>query len=90
MQRTNQIGGDRPETIFKTNDLYFAAFLQASGVRMIRTEREGTGKKVAFVFDTSIVNFQELKNDYFAQTAKIAALPYANTVKNLKAICHLT
>jgi hypothetical protein len=73
---------------FRTSDLYFAAYLQVAGVSMVRTERNGQGK-VSFVFDPTISNIDELKNAWFAQTGKVAGLPYANAVKALKSICHM-
>ena len=78
--------GDLSE--FRTHDLYFAAYLQTSGVPLSTTQRESGGRKVAFVFDVSAVNVQELKNGYYNQSGRIPALPYANNIKNLKALCH--
>jgi len=77
-----------PDNEFRTSDLYFAAYLQVAGVTMTRHDRNGTGK-VSFIFDTSISNMDELKNAWFSQTGKVAALPYANAVKTLKSICHM-
>lgn len=73
---------------FLTSDLYFAAYLQVAGVAMTRTERNGNGK-ISFVFDPTISNIDELKNAWFAQTGKVAALPFANAIKILKSICHM-
>lgn len=73
---------------FRTSDLYFAAYLQVAGVAMTRTERNGSGK-VSFVFDPSISNIEELKHAWFAQSGKVAALPYANAIKTLKSVCHM-
>lgn len=72
---------------FRTPDLYFAAYLQVAGVELRKTDRENG--RVYFVFDISICNIDELKNGWFAQTAKVAALPYSNAIKNLKSICHM-
>jgi hypothetical protein len=77
-----------PENEFRTSDLYFAAYLQVAGVTMTRTDRNGSGK-VSFIFDTSISNIEELKNAWFSQVGKVAALPYANAVKTLKSVCHM-
>jgi hypothetical protein len=74
---------------FRTHDLYFAAYLQVAGVQMLRADRNGSGK-VAFVFDTSICNLEELQTAWFNQTGKVAALPYSHAVKSLKSICHMT
>jgi len=73
---------------FRTSDLYFAAYLQVAGVIMSRTDRAGNGK-VTFIFDTSISNVDELKNAWFSQSGKVAALPYANAIKTLKSVCHM-
>lgn len=73
---------------FATSDLYFAAYLQTAMVPMKRTPRNGNGK-VSFVFDTTVVNIHELRQAWFSQTGKIAALPFANNIKSLKSICHM-
>ncbi len=76
------------ENEFRTSDLYFAAYLQVAGVPMVRTDKNGNGK-VSFIFDTSIANLDELRNGWFGQTGKVAALPYANSIKTLKSLCHM-
>lgn len=73
---------------FRTSDLYFAAYLQVAGAPMTRTDRNGAGK-VAFIFDTSVINIQELKMAWYNQQGRIPALPYANAIKNLKSVCHM-
>jgi hypothetical protein len=78
-----------PETSdFRTSDLYFAAYLQTAGVPMLRTERNGSGK-VSFVFDATVSNINELKNAWFSHQGRIPALPYANSIKTLKSVCHM-
>lgn len=76
------------ESEYRTSDLYFAAYLQVAGTKLLRTDRNATGK-VSFIFDTSISNIEELKNGWFAMTAKVEALPYANSIKTLKSLCHM-
>ena len=73
---------------FRTNDLYFAAYLQVAGVRMTSTERDQRNR-VIFVFDDSIANIPELKRAWFNHTGKVAALPYAHAIKSLKSVCHM-
>lgn len=77
-----------PTPEFKTSDLYFAAYLQVAGVRMAKTERNGSGK-LTFCFDLSISNIDELKQAWFSQEGRVPALPYANAIKSLKAQCHM-
>lgn len=73
---------------FSTSDLYFAAYLLVAGVRMLRTDRNN-GPKFSFVFDTTVSNIEELKNAWFTQTGKVAALAYANQIKTLKSAVHM-
>jgi hypothetical protein len=73
---------------FRTSDLYFAAYLQVAAVPMIRTERNGNGK-VSFIFDTSVSNIEELRTAWFNRSGRVQALPYADTIKSLKSICHM-
>ena len=72
---------------FRTPDLYFAAYLQTAGVEMKSTVREGG--RVYFIFDTAIVNVEELKTAWFNNTGRVPALPYANAIKSLKSVCHM-
>jgi hypothetical protein len=72
---------------FRSPDLYFASYLQTAGVEMIRTDKENG--RVYFVFDATIANIDELKTAWFNNTGKVAALPYANSVKALKSIVHM-
>jgi len=76
------------DTEFKTSDLYFAAYLQVAGVPMKRTDRNGGGK-MSFVFDQTVSNVTELKTAWATSAGKVAALPYANAIKNLKSLCHM-
>ena len=73
---------------FRTNDLYFAAYLKVAGAFMQQTVRE-PGGKVFFCFDKTVSNIEELKAAWFNHSGRVAALPYANEIKNLKSICHM-
>lgn len=73
---------------YNTTDLYFAAYLQAASVPMIRTDRRGNGRLV-FVFDSTMSNIEELKTAWFNQSGKVSAQIYASAIKNLKHICHM-
>lgn len=71
---------------YKTADLYFAAFLKTADVKFLDTEREGD--RVFFVFEKTD-NIRDLKAQYFARTARVVALSYADEVKALKALTHM-
>lgn len=73
--------------IYKTSDLYWAAFLKVAGVPLKDTEKEN--RKVLFVFEDpggSII--KDLKEDYFMDRAKVQALSYSQSLKALKALIH--
>ena len=72
---------------YRTADLYYAAFLKAAGVPFLETEREG--ERVTFVFE-KVEGIRDLKNGFFTRTAKLAAMSYADEIKALKALTHLT
>lgn len=72
---------------FRTPDLYYAAYLQTAGVEMIRTDRDGG--RVYFVFDTSLGNMEELKTAWINNTGKVAAQPYAYSIRSLKSVVHM-
>jgi len=78
--------GISPE--FKTSDLYFAAYLKTAGASMKRTERS-EGGKVMFVFDTSIVNIEELTQGWVNDTGKVSANSFSFNIKSLKSVCHM-
>jgi hypothetical protein len=74
---------------FMTNDLYFAAYLQVAGAPMQKAAKQTSGR-ISFLFDSSVVNIEELKTAWYNNTGKVPALPYANAVKSLKHLCHIT
>jgi hypothetical protein len=65
---------------FATTDLYFAAFLQARGVKLLRTTREGS--RVTFAFDG--VEAPVLRDEWFAMSGMVNGPGYANAIRNLK------
>jgi hypothetical protein len=72
---------------YHTTDLYFAAYLQVAGAPMQKAAKQGG--RISFVFNCDVVNIDELRTAWFNQTGKVSALAYANTIKNLKHLCHM-
>jgi hypothetical protein len=72
----------------KTSDLYFAAYLQCMGCKVIKTEKEGT--KTIFIFEDE-QNRVDIKENYFNEAVEsaIPCLQYANTVRSLKTLCYV-
>jgi hypothetical protein len=73
--------------LLKTSDLYFAAFLQCSNCKVIKTEKEGSKTNFTFEDDTHL----DLKDAYFNETTEsaIPALKYANAIRSLKTFCYV-
>jgi len=72
---------------YSTTDLYFAAFLKSSGVKLLRTERDKNDfKRIYFIFD-KLGTFDELKLSWQNDTGTVLAQTYANSIRHLKSIC---
>jgi hypothetical protein len=67
-----------------TSDLYFAAFLQSAGCKIIETKRDTENKNI-FVFEDE-QGRKTLSGSYFNQdeASAIPALRYANAIRSLK------
>lgn len=74
-------------TGYRTSDLYYSAYLKVAGVPHIGTEREGG--RVFFIFENSDA-LRDLKDQYFNRTAKVPALTYADEIKAMKVLTHMS
>jgi hypothetical protein len=72
---------------YKTSDLYFAAFLKVAGVKFVEAVREGD--RIVYIFEDA-EGLRDLKNSYFNRTGKVVAMNYADEVKAMKALIHMT
>jgi len=71
--------------VYRTSDLYYAAYLKVARVKLLKTEREKG--RVFFIFEgTEGIN--ELKQEFFNRTAKVPALTYADEIKAMKTLTH--
>ncbi len=76
-----------PAELYKTSDLYFAAFLKSAGLDLLTSEV--LDKKVVFVFE-KIDLIKDLKREYFNRTARVSALTFVDEIRNLKSLTHMT
>ena len=76
------------DKLIKTSDLYFAAFLQCIGCKIIATEKEGN--KNVFTFDNK-EDRENLKEVYINEdlSSNVPALKYANNIRSLKTYCYI-
>lgn len=79
---------DMSDGTYATTDLYYAAYLQCAGTPMLRTDRSDSGR-LTFIFDSTVVNVDELKTAWFSGRGKVSAQNYASSIKNLKHLCHM-
>ena len=75
-----------PEPLYKTSDLYFAAYLKVVGMELLKTELEG--RKVVFVFEKKS-SFKDLKREFFNRTSRVIALSYVDEIRSLKAFTYM-
>jgi len=76
------------DELIKTSDLYFAAYLQSIGCKIINTEKDGAKNIFTFKDDQKRDN---LKENYFNEDAQSAvpALRFANNVRSLKTMVYV-
>lgn len=67
--------------VYKTADLYYAAYLSVAGCTVEHMSKSGRQIKMHFRDDGQI---DDLRKQYYNRTAKIPALQYAEEIKNLK------
>ena len=73
-------------SVFKTTDLYLAAYLKTAGLPLLVAEKSDSDR-VVFIF-TRIDSVLDLKRAYFKKESKVCALEYADNIKSLKVLIH--
>lgn len=73
--------------IFRTSDLYFAAYLRVAEVPFLEVEHEeGRGFFVFEAKDPTVM--RELKRQYFSGTSKVGALSFVQAIRHFKLLLH--
>ncbi len=73
--------------MYKTSDLYFAAYLKVAGVPFVDTEWEG--RRMFFVFEDQGQDLmRNLKKEYFSDKAKVNAMSFVQSIKLMKNLTH--
>lgn len=76
------------DNTYRTADLYYAAYLKVAGVEHADTVKEGS--RTFFHFTPPEGGIRDLKRQYFNRTAKVSALGFADEIRNLKTLMHMT
>ena len=69
----------------QTRDFYFAAYLVATGIKLLSHNRYNGSTVFNFTNDNYT---QEAVNTYYNMSAVVEPITYANTIKALKSIVH--
>lgn len=76
---------DPNSPLYRTTDLYYAAYLKVAAVPFQGTAREGG--RVFFLFDNQgPIVMRDLRNAYFTDTAKVAPLLFVQAIRTMKAL----
>lgn len=78
-------------TIFKTSDLYYAAFLKTAGFKLLelKAEESGRGNKKFFVFEDPSGLMKKTQTDYINGDAKISAKEIIDNIRALKNLINM-
>jgi hypothetical protein len=74
---------DNTQHSYTTPDLYFAAFLQCSGGKLIKTLRNGQRCYFAFSLAEPV---EALRTAWYGGQGEVSAMHYADTLKSLKTL----
>jgi hypothetical protein len=85
-QRRQEIEARPRDGLYRTSDLYLAAYLVACGLPLHKTDKSGT--RLVFAFKTDDHDVDALKMGWIARTAQISAATYADVIKQLKRLVY--
>jgi len=77
-------------TLYRTSDIYFSAFLSSIGFPLTTTEAEkgpDGGKKVVFIFNIPEFEMPKLKAAYFGGGGTVKARTFVDNLRSLKSLC---
>jgi hypothetical protein len=82
--------GEVKTRLYRTSDIYFAAYLSSLDVSLTTTEAETMpdgGRKVVFVFKLLEADLQRLKASYFGGNGTVKARRFVDNIRSLKSMC---
>jgi len=81
----------KKQTLYRTSDIYFAAYLCSIELELVTTEEE-TGndgnRKLVFVFKVPGADIGRLKASYFGGHATVKVRPFVDNLRNLKSMVY--
>lgn len=76
--------------LYRTSDIYFAAYLCSVDFPLKTTEQAGTadgGRKVVFVFNVPDADLAKVKALYFGGSGTVKARVFVDHLRSLKSMC---
>lgn len=83
---------EKKKTLYRTSDIYFAAYLCSIEIEMVNTEEEqgaDGGRKLVFVFKVPEADLQRMKSSYFGGQATVKVRNFVDNLKALKALVYI-
>jgi hypothetical protein len=77
------------KNVFKTSDLYIAAFLKTAGFTFLELKEVHNGRQKYFVFDDSNGLIRKTQTDYINGVAKVSAKELIDNLRALKTLINM-
>jgi hypothetical protein len=90
MTTGTETSGQSEKKLYRTSDIYLAAYLCSLDFPMVTTEDEVTtrgSKKVVFVFEMREEHIRAAKTQFFGGTGTVKAQKFVSNIRSLKAMC---
>jgi len=75
--------------LYRTSDLYYAAYLKVAGVPFVDSVREGGRVYFLFNEDESSRAMRDLRQQFFNGQGKVSALDYKQAIQTFKTLTHM-
>ena len=87
---TETSGQSKPKKLYRSSDIYFAAYLCSMDFPLIATEDERAAngsKKVVFVFEMRDEHIRSAKTQFFGGNGTVKAQKFVSNLRSLKSMC---
>jgi hypothetical protein len=75
--------------VFKTSDLYYAAFLKTAGFNLLELKKNDSDRQKYFIFEDSSGLIRKTQTDYINGEAKVSAKDLIDNIRALKTLINM-
>jgi hypothetical protein len=75
--------------LFKTSDLYYAAFLKTAGFNLLELKKNDSDRQKYFIFEDSSGLIRKTQTDYINGEAKVSAKDLIDNIRALKTLINM-